>query len=164
MKKQYLRIYFSSPKPIAHVYVYSIDRHPPSVVHSSSVHRQHFQTPAPQKQLGQSKPNSMWSLHGSGELRGSWELTGPVEAKFDVEPPLVGRTKVPSNGHGHMTNIGTMPIYGKNRRFQNQTTDDLETWYATLGAHVLSNFFRRWPWIDLWPFYWKVKFTPIVHL
>ena len=37
-----------------------------------------------------------------------------IEAKFHVEPPLDGGTKGCSNGHSHMINMATMPIYGKN--------------------------------------------------
>ena len=37
----------------------------------------------------------------------------PIEAKFHVEPPLAGRTKVLSNGPGHMTKMAAMSIYGK---------------------------------------------------
>ena len=48
---------------------------------------QHFQTSSPQK---------------------------PVEAKCYVEALGVGEMKVPSNGHGHMTKMAAMPIYGKN--------------------------------------------------
>ena len=45
----------------------------------------------------------------------SSETTGPMyEAKFHVEPPWDGGMKVCSNGPGHMTNMATMPIYGKN--------------------------------------------------
>ena len=43
----------------------------------------------------------------------SSEAIGPVEAKFYMEPQWVRGTKVPSNGHGHMTKMGAMPIYGK---------------------------------------------------
>ena len=42
------------------------------------------------------------------------ETTGPIEAKFYVEPPWDGGTKVCSNGPGHMTKMATIPIYGKN--------------------------------------------------
>ena len=41
-----------------------------------------------------------------------------------------------TNQLGHMTNIAAMPIYGnnlKNLLFQNQKTNDLETWYVTLS-------------------------------
>ena len=38
----------------------------------------------------------------------------PIKAKFYVEPPWVGGTKVCSPHLGHMTNMGAMPIYGKN--------------------------------------------------
>ena len=46
----------------------------------------------------------------------SSETTGPIEAKFHVDPPWDGGTKVCSNGPGHMTNLKmpAMPIYGKN--------------------------------------------------
>ena len=44
----------------------------------------------------------------------SSEATGPIEAKFHMEPPSVVGKKVCSNGLGHMTKMATMPIYGKN--------------------------------------------------
>ena len=50
----------------------------------------HFQTSAPLKPLGQSKPN------------------------FFMEPPWKGGTKVYINGPGHMTKMAATPIYGKN--------------------------------------------------
>ena len=42
------------------------------------------------------------------------ETTGPIEAKFHMEPPWDGGTKVCSNGPGHKTKMVTMSIYGKN--------------------------------------------------
>ena len=63
----------------------------------------------------------------------SSETTGPIEAKFHMEPPWDGGMKVGSNGPGHMTKMATMPIYGKNLKnllLRNQKADDLETWYA----------------------------------
>ena len=44
----------------------------------------------------------------------SSETTGPIEAKFHLEPPWVGGTKVYSNGPGHVTKMAAMPIYDKN--------------------------------------------------
>ena len=44
----------------------------------------------------------------------SLETARSIEAKFHVEPPWDGRTKVCSNGAGHMTNMATMPIYDEN--------------------------------------------------
>ena len=38
----------------------------------------------------------------------------PIKAKFYVEPPWEGGTKVYINGPGHMTKMAAMPIYGKN--------------------------------------------------
>ena len=68
----------------------------------------------------------------------SLETAGPIEAKIHVEPPLDGETKVCSNGSGHMTNMATVPIYGKNIKknllLWNQKAVDLESWYAALGT------------------------------
>ena len=41
----------------------------------------------------------------------SSETTGPIEAKFHVEPPWDGGTKVCSNGKGHMTKLAAMPNF-----------------------------------------------------
>ena len=70
--------------------------------------------------------------------------------------------KVPSNGRGHMTKVGAMPIYGKtlkNLLLQNQKADDLETWYAALDTRVLPNSFKWWPWVDLDIFYVPYAFV-----
>ena len=44
----------------------------------------------------------------------SSETALPMKAKFYVEPPWEGGTKVCINGPGHMTKMAAMPIYGKN--------------------------------------------------
>ena len=44
----------------------------------------------------------------------SSETTLPIEAKFQMQPPWDGGTKVCSNGPGHMTKMATLPVYGKN--------------------------------------------------
>ena len=44
----------------------------------------------------------------------SSETAWPIKAKFYVEPPWEGGTKVGINGPGHMTKMAAMPIYGKN--------------------------------------------------
>ena len=41
------------------------------------------------------------------------ETAWPIKAKFYVDPPWEGGTKVCINGLGHMTKMATMPIYGK---------------------------------------------------
>ena len=41
------------------------------------------------------------------------ETAWPIEAKFYVEPPWDGGTKVWSNGLDDMTKMAAMPIYGK---------------------------------------------------
>ena len=42
------------------------------------------------------------------------ETAWPIKAKFYVEPPWEGGTKVYINGPDHMTKMAAMPIYGKN--------------------------------------------------
>ena len=44
----------------------------------------------------------------------SSETALPIKAKFYVEPPWEGGTKVYINGPGHVTKMAAMPIYGKN--------------------------------------------------
>ena len=51
-----------------------------------------------------------WS---SGSNIFSSETAWPIKAKFYVEPPSGGGTKVYINGPGHMTKMAAMPIYGK---------------------------------------------------
>ena len=42
------------------------------------------------------------------------ETALPIKAKFYVEPPWGGGTKVYIKGPGHMTKMAATPIYGKN--------------------------------------------------
>ena len=42
----------------------------------------------------------------------SSETAWPIKAKFYVEPPWEGGTKVCINGPGHVTKMAAMPIYG----------------------------------------------------
>ena len=42
------------------------------------------------------------------------ETAGPIKAKYYVEPPWVGGTKVCSQHLGLLTKMAAMPIYGKN--------------------------------------------------
>ena len=44
----------------------------------------------------------------------SSETAWPIKAKFYVEPPWEGGTKVYINGPGHMTKMAAMAIYSKN--------------------------------------------------
>ena len=47
--------------------------------------------------------------------------------------------KVCPNGPGHMTKMAAMPIYGKKSSSLELKADDLETWYAAMGARVLPS-------------------------
>ena len=44
----------------------------------------------------------------------SYETAWQIKAKFYVEPPWEGGTKLYLNGPGHMTKMAAGPIYGKN--------------------------------------------------
>ena len=72
----------------------------------------------------------------------SSETAWPIKAKFYVEPPWEGGTKVYINGPGHMTKMAAMPIYGKktfkNLLLQNHKSYDLETWHVALGTLALQ--------------------------
>ena len=61
-----------------------------------------------------------------------------------MKSPWDGGTKVCSNGPGHKTKMAATPIYGKNLKnlLRNQKVDDLETWYAALGARLLPNLIK----------------------
>ena len=92
------------------------------------------------------------------------ETTGPIEAKFHMELPWDGGTKVVQ------TVLVTWPRWLpcpymvkslKNLLLRNQKTDDLETWHAASSVPVLPSLFKWWPWVDLDLFYSKVKFGPM---
>ena len=75
----------------------------------------------------------------------SSETAWPIKAKFYVEPPWEGGTKVYINGPGHMTKMAPMPIYGKNLKnllLQNQKSYDLETWHVASGTQVLQILYK----------------------
>ena len=48
----------------------------------------------------------------------------------------------------------------KNLLLWNQKADDLETWYAALGARILQSLLNWWPWVDLDLFYGKSNLVP----
>ena len=88
------------------------------------------------------------------------KTAGPVEAKFHVEPPWVGGTKVCS---GHLTWPRRPPrSYGKNPSkiffSGTQKANDLGPWYIALGPWTHQSLFKWWPWLDLDLFYGKIKF------
>ena len=69
------------------------------------------------------------------------ETAWPIKAKFYVEPPWEGGTKVCINGLGHMTKMAATPIYGKNLKnllLQNQKSYDLETWHVASGTQAFK--------------------------
>ena len=90
------------------------------------------------------------------------ETTWPIKAKFYVEPPWVGGTKVCSRHLGHMTKMAARPIYGKNpsKIFFSRTGRPIftKTWYVASWTPAHHNLFKWWPWVDLDLFYGRVKF------
>ena len=73
------------------------------------------------------------------------ETAWPIKAKFYVEPPWEGGTKVYINGTGHMTKMAATPIYGKNLKnllLQNQKSYDLETWHVASGTQALQSLYK----------------------
>ena len=75
----------------------------------------------------------------------SSETTGSIETKFHMESPWDRETKVCSNGPGHIIKMAAMPIYGKNLKKSSPPepkADDLQSWYAALGARVLPSLFK----------------------
>ena len=60
----------------------------------------------------------------------SSETAWPIRAKFYVEPPWEGGTKVYINGQGHMTKMAAMLKTLKNLLLQNHRANCLETWYV----------------------------------
>ena len=59
------------------------------------------------------------------------ETAWPINAKFHVEPPWEGGTKVYINGPGHMTKMAAMPIYGKN--LKNHILQNHYSYYLEIG-------------------------------
>ena len=95
----------------------------------------------------------------------SLETAWPIEAEIHVETPWDGRTKVCSNGPGHIWPIWPPCSYMvktvKNLLLWNQEADDLETWFVASGARVLPSLFKWWHWIDPDLFYGNVKSGPL---
>ena len=75
----------------------------------------------------------------------SSETAWPIKAKFYVESPWEGGTKVCINGPGHMTKMAAMPIYGKNLKnllLQNRRADFHETWYVASGTPTHHSLYK----------------------
>ena len=76
----------------------------------------------------------------------SSETPWPIKAKFYVEPPWEGGTKININGLGHMTKMAAMLIYGKkpfkNFLLQNRQADFHETWYVALGTPAHHSIYK----------------------
>ena len=96
-----------------------------------------FRFPFLKKSLACLKPNFIWSL--SGML--GWKFVQLFRVTWLRWFPAPYMVKTFKN------------------LFQNQEADDIETWYTASSAHVLSNLFKWWHWVDLGHFYDMVKFV-----
>ena len=82
----------------------------------------------------------------------SSETTGPIEAKFHMEPPWDGWTKVCSNGHGHMTKMAAMPISVKNLKKSSPEPKGRWPWnlVCSIGCSSATKFVQMmtlgWSW------------------
>ena len=76
----------------------------------------------------------------------SCETIWPIKAKFHVEPPKEGKTKLCINGLAHMAKMAALPVYGKNHGnllLQNKKSEDLETLLKHAWLHVIYCNFSR---------------------
>ena len=75
----------------------------------------------------------------------SSETAWPMKAKFYVESPWEGGTKVCINGPGHMTKMAATPIYVKtlkNLLLQNRRADFHKTWYVASGTPAHRSLYK----------------------
>ena len=71
-------------------------------------------------------------------------LPSLIEAKFHMEPPWDGGTKVCSNGPAHMTKMAVMPRYGKN--LKKSSSPEPNTMTLKLGMqHWVLECYQNWP-------------------
>ena len=82
----------------------------------------------------------------------SLETARLIEAKFHVDPPWDGGTKVSSTGQGHMTKMAAMPIYGKNIKKSSLEPKGWRPWKLICNIEYLSTakyvqmMTLGWPW------------------
>ena len=65
----------------------------------------------------------------------SSETAGPIKVRFHTELLWDGGTKVCSNGHGQMTKMAAMPIYGKNLKNSSSPEPNKRPITWKLGMH-----------------------------
>ena len=72
--------------------------------------------------------------------------------------------KIYTNELSHMTNMAAMPIYDKNLK-KSSSPEPIDRWPWNLVCSIVygstTKLFKLWPWVDLDPFYAKVKFDHI---
>ena len=108
-------------------WAYRIGRHLSSVVRRRRRHRRPHSLNISSETLGQSKSNFIWSYYGMGEQKfvHMFLVTWP---RWLPCPYMVKNLK---------------------NLLWNQKANDLETWYARLGARVLPSLLKWLPWVDL---------------
>ena len=138
-KSNQISCVISSPEPKAQWWAYRIGK-PFSSLGVRVVCMSTFSNIFSEHRTDWSQPNFMWSLLGTGEQK--FVQTVQVTWPRWLPCPYLVKTL-------------------KNLLLRNQKADDLEPWYAALGAQVLTNLFKLWIWVDLDLFYGKVKFGPL---
>ena len=72
--------------------------------------------------------------------------------------------KIYINELGHITNMAAMPIYGKNLK-KSSSPEPIDQWHWNLACSILyastTKVVQIMTWVDLDPFYAKVKFGHI---
>ena len=89
------------------------------------------------------------------------ETASLIKAKFHVEPPWEGGTKIYINCSVHMTKIAAMPIYGKNLQISSQTELSPMNLKLSMNHYVLKLYkvyINAYPSVDLDLFFDNVKF------
>ena len=78
--------------------------------------------------MGRCRPSVRPSVRRRSTISNNFssETTGPIATKFHIQPPgPLGKKS--SNGLGIMTNMATMPIYGKNLK-KSSSPEPIDRW------------------------------------
>ena len=96
-----------------------------------------------------------WKLFIFWELLQPWvsETTGLNAMKFHIQPPGPLGKKSGTNDLGHMTNMATMPIYGKNLK-KSSPPEPIDQWPWNLVCSIMYGSTTKivqimtlgWPW------------------
>ena len=68
----------------------------------------------------------------------------PIFFKRNMDPSIIGELKICINGHGLLSTMAAMPIYGKNAKnlLQNHESFEAESWYIASETQGLPTLFK----------------------